>query len=264
MFSTLDLVPQCAGWIHSALLQVAMCNFKNVGDAAAVAIASMHSGIQVSRVELLDDVMMKAINMANDKNYPEKPTLMFELVGTEAYTQEQTARIQRIVEDHNGSDFVFADTPIEKEELWKIRKEAFWSTFVLRPDAEALVTDVCVPLSRLAECISATKDSLLASSLPSTLLAHAGDGNFHAIILFDPKNKEEVDEALKLSNDMVHASLSMEGTCTGEHGVGIGKMKYLEKELGPEALKMMGTIKTALDPSNLMNPGKIIPEKFCY
>jgi len=102
------------------------------------------------------------------------------------------------------------------------------------------------------------------SPLPNTLLSHAGDGNFHAIILFDPTNKEEVAEALALSNEMVHLSLSMEGTCTGEHGIGIGKMKYLEKELGPEAMTMMGTIKRALDPSNLMNPGKVIPEKFCY
>ncbi|KAG0623220.1 hypothetical protein M758_3G157500 [Ceratodon purpureus] len=243
---------------------VAMCNFKSVGDAAAVAIATMHSGIQVSRVELLDEVMMKAINMANDKNYPEEPTLMFELIGTEAYTLEQTSRVKKIVEDHNGSDFVFANGEMEKEEIWKIRKEAFWSTFVLRPDCEALVTDVCVPLSRLAECISVTKTRLLASSLPSTLLAHAGDGNFHAIILFDPQNKKEVEEALELSSEMVHASLSMEGTCTGEHGIGVGKMKYLEKELGPEAMTMMGSIKGALDPNNLMNPGKIIPEKFCY
>lgn len=242
---------------------VAMCNFKSVGDAASVAIATMHSGIQVSRVELLDEVMMKAINLANDKNYPEEVTLMFELIGTEAYTQEQTLRVKKIVEEHNGSDFVFADTPAEKEELWKIRKEAFWSTAVLRPGAEAMVTDVCVPLSRLAECISNSKTRLLASSLPNTLLAHAGDGNFHAIILFDPTNKEEVEEALELSNGMVHDSLSMEGTCTGEHGIGVGKMKYMEKELGAEAMSMMGSIKRALDPSNLMNPGKIIPDKFC-
>ncbi|KAG0598245.1 hypothetical protein M758_12G057200 [Ceratodon purpureus] len=243
---------------------VAMCNFNSVGDAASVAIATMHSGIQVSRVELLDEMMMKAINIANDKKYPEEPTLMFELIGTEAYALEQTSRVQKIVEAHNGTDFVFADTARDKEELWKIRKEAFWSTFVLRPGAEAMVTDVCVPLSHLAECISASKARLQSSSLPNVIVAHAGDGNFHACVLFDPQNEEEVKEALELSNWMVHASLSLEGTCTGEHGVGIGKMKYLEKELGPEALKMMGSIKRVLDPNNLMNPGKVVPEKFCY
>lgn len=243
---------------------VAMCNFNSVGDAAAVAIATMHSGIQVSRVELLDEMMMKAINIANDKKYPEEPTLMFELIGTETYALEQTSRVKKIVEAHNGTDFVFADTAIEKEELWKIRKEAFWSAFALRPGAEVMVTDVCVPLSRLAECISTSKARLLASSLPNALVAHAGDGNFHTSILFDPKNEEEVKEALELSTWMVHASLSMEGTCSGEHGVGLGKMKYLEKELGPEAMKMMGSIKRVLDPNNLMNPGKVVPKKFCY
>ncbi|XP_024357604.1 D-lactate dehydrogenase [cytochrome], mitochondrial isoform X6 [Physcomitrium patens] len=243
---------------------VAMCNFKSIGDATAVAIATMHSGIQVSRVELLDEMMMNAINIANGKNYPTEPTLMFEFVGTEAYALEQTSRVEKIVQAHNGSDFVYADSEMEKEELWKIRKGAFWSSFSLRPGAEGMTTDVCVPLSRLAECISTSKERLLASSLPHVLVAHAGDGNFHVCIFFDKNNEEEVKEALEIADGIVHLSLSMEGTCTGEHGVGVGKMKYLEKEHGSAAMTMMGSIKRAIDPSNLMNPGKLIPEKFCY
>ncbi|CAM6102545.1 unnamed protein product [Calypogeia fissa] len=243
---------------------VAMCNFPSIGDAADVAIAIMHSGIQASRIELLDNVMIKAVNLANGTTYPEEPTLMFELIGTEAYALEQTQLVQSIAEKHHASDFVYAKTPEEKVELWKIRKEAFWATATLSENAEAMVTDVCVPLSKLAECIATAKLQLDASPLVTCILSHAGDGNFHAIILFNPDDKGEVDEAQRLSNMMVHTALALEGTCTGEHGIGVGKMKYLEEELGQEAVKSMGAIKRALDPHNIMNPGKIIPPQFCY
>ncbi|KAL6141598.1 hypothetical protein ACLB2K_059886 [Fragaria x ananassa] len=173
---------------------VAMCNFPSIKDAADVAIATMLSGIQVSRVELLDEVQVRAINIANGKNLPETPTLMFEFIGTEAYSREQTQIVQRIV----------------------------------------------------------------------TVIAHAGDGNFHTVILFDPSKEEHRREAERLNHFMVHTALSMEGTCTGEHGVGTGKMKYLEEELGAEALKTMKRIKVALDPNNIMNPGKLIPSHVCF
>ncbi|XP_072951503.1 D-lactate dehydrogenase [cytochrome], mitochondrial [Typha angustifolia] len=242
---------------------VAMCNFPTVKDAADVAIATMLSGIQVSRVELLDEVQVKAINVANEKTLPEVPTLMFEFIGTEAYALEQTLLVQKIVLEHNGSDFVFVEDPDAKKELWKMRKEALWACFAMAPDYEAMITDVCVPLSRLAECISKSKQQLDASPLICTVIAHAGDGNFHTVILFDPYQEEQRREAEKLNNFMVHTALSMEGTCTGEHGVGTGKMKYLEKELGIGALRTMKRIKTALDPNNIMNPGKLIPPHVC-
>lgn len=242
---------------------VAMCNFPTIKDAADVAIATMLSGIQVSRVELLDEVMMQAINIANGKELPEVPTLMFEFVGTEAYAREQTLLVQKIVSEHNGSDFVFVEEPDAKRELWKIRKEALWACYAMAPDFEAMITDVCVPLSKLADCISKSKQILDASSLLCTVVAHAGDGNFHTLILFDPEQEEQKREAEKLNHFMVHTALSMEGTCTGEHGVGTGKMKYLEEELGIEALKTMKKIKTALDPNDIMNPGKIIPPHVC-
>ncbi|KAM0846871.1 hypothetical protein ACQ4PT_055387 [Festuca glaucescens] len=242
---------------------VAMCNFQTIKDAADVAIATMLSGIQVSRVELLDEVQIRAINLANGKSLPEVPTLMFEFIGTEAYALEQTLLVQKIAAEHHGSDFVFVEEPNAKEELWKIRKEALWAGFAMKPDHEAMITDVCVPLSRLAECISVSKRLLDASPLTCMVIAHAGDGNFHTIILFEPSQEDQRREAERLNHFMVHTALSMEGTCTGEHGVGTGKMKYLEKELGIESLRTMKRIKAALDPNNIMNPGKLIPPHVC-
>ncbi|CAN8298439.1 unnamed protein product [Cochlearia groenlandica] len=243
---------------------VAVCNFPTVKDAADVAIATMMSGIQVSRVELLDEVQIRALNMANGKNLSEVPTLMFEFIGTEAYAREQTRIVQQIASKHNGSDFVFAEEPEAKKELWKIRKEALWACYAMAPGHEAMITDVCVPLSHLAELISTSKKELDASQLLCTVIAHAGDGNFHTCIMFDPSNEEERKEAERLNHLMVHSALSMDGTCTGEHGVGTGKMKYLEKELGIEALQTMKRIKKALDPNDIMNPGKLIPPHVCF
>ncbi|KAF5473984.1 hypothetical protein F2P56_005929 [Juglans regia] len=243
---------------------VAMCNFPSVKDAADVAIATMLSGIQVSRVELLDEVQVRAINIANGKDLHESPTLMFEFIGTEAYSREQTQIVQKIVAEHNGSDFVFAEDSDAKKELWKIRKEALWACFAFKPNFEAMITDVCVPLSSLAELISRSKQELNASPLVCTVVAHAGDGNFHTVILFDPNIDEHRQEAERLNQFMVYTALAMEGTCTGEHGVGTGKVKYLEKELGMEALRTMKRIKAALDPNNIMNPGKLIPPHVCF
>ncbi|KDO70743.1 hypothetical protein CISIN_1g0082522mg, partial [Citrus sinensis] len=243
---------------------VATCNFPTIKDAADVAIATMLSGIQVSRVELLDEVQVRAVNIANGKNLPELPTLMFEFIGTQAYSHEQTLIVQKIVSEHNGTDFIFAEDPEAKKELWKMRKEALWACFAMEPSFEAMISDVCVPLSCLAELISRSKKELDASPLICTVIAHAGDGNFHTVILFDPSKEEDRQEAERLNRFMVHTALSMEGTCTGEHGIGTGKMKYLEKELGTGALETMKRIKVALDPNNIMNPGKLIPPHICF
>ncbi|KAJ7975919.1 D-lactate dehydrogenase [cytochrome], mitochondrial [Quillaja saponaria] len=230
---------------------VAMCNFPSVKDAADVAIATMMSSIQLSILLM-------------GKNLPECPTLMFEFIGTEAYAREQTQIVQKIVSDHNGSDFVFAEDPKEKNEIWKIRKEALWACFAMEPTLEAMITDVCVPLSHLADLISRSKQELDASPLVCSVIAHAGDGNFHTLMMFDPDLEEHQKEVERLNQFMVRAALSLEGTCTGEHGVGTGKMKYLEEELGMEALRTMKRIKAALDPNNIMNPGKLIPPHVCF
>eukprot|EP00271_Cylindrocystis_brebissonii_P019592 TRINITY_DN600_c0_g1_i2.p1 TRINITY_DN600_c0_g1~~TRINITY_DN600_c0_g1_i2.p1 ORF type:complete len:484 (+),score=75.40 TRINITY_DN600_c0_g1_i2:282-1733(+) len=241
---------------------VAMCHFPTLKDAADVAIACMHSGIQVSRVELLDSVQIHAINLANSFNYPEEPTLMFELIGTEAYVGEQVERVRGIVRAHGGGPLVHARSEEEKKELWRVRKEALWAAYTLKPGTEALITDVCVPLSRLADCISATQEEVSGSSLPCPILAHAGDGNVHVCIFVDASKPEEVAEAKKIANNMIRRALAMGGTCTGEHGVGTGKMHWLEEELGPNAVAMMASIKKAVDPEGIMNPGKVIPSKF--
>ncbi|KAG9131516.1 hypothetical protein Leryth_026536 [Lithospermum erythrorhizon] len=243
---------------------VALCNFPTIKDAADVAMETMISGIQVSRVELLDEVQVRAINYVNGKNLPELPTLMFEFVGTEAYSREQAMIVQNIASEHNGSGFVFAEDPEAKKELWRIRKEALWAALAYAPNTEAMITDVCVPLSRLAELISLSKEELDASPLTCVIVAHAGDGNFHAIILFDPNDQDHRKEAERLNHYIVHTALSIEGTCTGEHGVGTGKMKYLEEEFGMEALRTMKKIKDALDPNGIMNPGKLIPPHVCF
>lgn len=242
---------------------VAICSFPSIKDAADVAIATMHSGIQASRLELLDEVMVKALNFANGKDFSQNPTLMLEFIGTDAYAMEQTLRVQKIAEEHKGHGFIFSETPEEKEQLWRMRKEALWACLAMQPDADALTTDVCVPLSRLAECISRTKEETDASFITCATLAHAGDGNVHTLILFDSSKEEEVREAMRLSTLVVDLALEMEGTCTGEHGVGVEKMKYLEKELGVESLKAMYSVKRALDPKNIMNPGKILPHHIC-
>lgn len=242
---------------------VAMCHFPTVKDAAEVAIACMHSGIQVSRVELLDEVQMKAINIANGYEYPEQPTLMFELIGTPAYVKEQVQRVQNISTAHKGGEFIYAETEEEKKELWRARKEALWAGATLKPGTEALITDVCVPLSRLAECISATKEELDKSWLPCPVVAHAGDGNFHVCIFVDMEKPEDLKEAQRLASNMTHRALAMNGTCTGEHGVGLGKTQYLEEELGRNAVTLMANIKKTLDPDGILNPGKVIPRHFC-
>lgn len=242
---------------------VASCTFPSVRAAAATAIDVMHSGIQVSRVELLDEVTMRALNLANGWSRPERPTLLFELVGTPAYVAEQVARVQAIAQSHDGSRFAYADTPEEKVALWRARKEALWACYALKPGTEPMITDVCVPLSRLAECIDETKRELDATWLPCPLLAHSGDGNFHVLIFVDVNRPQDVAEAQRLAHNIVKRALAMDGTCTGEHGVGIGKREYLVEELGAQAVAMMGTIKKALDPAGIMNPGKVLPSRFC-
>ncbi|MCO5609395.1 hypothetical protein L7F22_063621 [Adiantum nelumboides] len=206
---------------------VAICSFESVKDAANVAIAIMHSGIQASRLELLDEVVISALNKANDKTFPEKPTLMLEFIGTDAHTTEQITRVQKIANEHKGSAFTPFESQEEKEQLWKMRKEVLWASLAMQEKIGAITTDVCVPLSRLAECISKTKEETDASFLMCATLAHAGDGNCHTLILFDSSNDADVQEAKHLSTFIVNLALEMEGTCTGEHGVGIAKAKVV-------------------------------------
>ncbi|EGC29997.1 hypothetical protein DICPUDRAFT_158341 [Dictyostelium purpureum] len=236
-------IPECS--------QVSLVTFDDISSASQSVIKTMQSGLHIGRVELLDDVMMKAVNIASGTKYSEKPTLIFEFFGSEEMVRE-------ITKQERSLDFQFSSTPEEKETLWMARKVALWSSKVLKPNSEVWITDVCVPISKLARIIDETKVDIATTSLLAPLVAHAGDGNFHLFILFDPNNQKELSEAKFINDSLVKRAIGYDGTCTGEHGVSFGKIKYLEKELSPESVGLMKTIKKSIDPLNIMNPGKII------
>eukprot|EP01125_Pyxidicula_operculata_P014096 TRINITY_DN4680_c0_g1_i1.p1 TRINITY_DN4680_c0_g1~~TRINITY_DN4680_c0_g1_i1.p1 ORF type:complete len:510 (-),score=116.99 TRINITY_DN4680_c0_g1_i1:834-2363(-) len=236
----------------------ALIDFPTIENASNSVIEIMQNDIQLGMVELLDSLMVRAINKKFNMHYVEKPTLYLEFAGSELFLNEQKRIVQEISRKYGGGQFTYAATDKEREELWKARKAALFASTVLRPGSEVWTTDVCVPISQLAKCIVETIEDLEKSFLIAPLVGHVGDGNFHLFILLDPKKKEELDEAKRINSNLVERALKMDGTCTGEHGVGIGKRDYLEKELGAEAVKLMKDIKRTLDPKNIMNPGKKI------
>ena len=211
----------------------------------------------MARIELLDEAQIAAINKYSKLDYRTAPTLFFEFHGTAAGVAEQAEAVEAIAGERGGADFRWATTPEDRSKLWQARHDAYYAALALRPGSKGWATDVCVPISRLAECISETKRDLAASSLPSALVGHVGDGNFHLVFMIDPNRPEEIAEAGRLNERMVARALAMEGTCTGEHGIGYGKMEFLISELG-EGVSVMRAIKRALDPANILNPGKIV------
>jgi D-lactate dehydrogenase (cytochrome) len=236
---------------------VAVCQFPSVHDAANTVIQAMQEGVQIGRVELIDELMIKAVNLSTGLTEQEKPTLYFEFSGSPVEVEEQEKAMRRLSGANNGGVFTFAEGD-KSDELWSARKNALWHSLALRPGADMLITDVAVPISRLAECIDETKKDLEGSFLLAPLVGHVGDGNYHLMILFDAKNPKEVAEANRLNDQLVQRAIRMEGTCTGEHGVGSGKKKWLVVEKGPEAVELMRTIKRSIDPDNILNPGKIV------
>ncbi len=238
-------------------ISAAVCNFADVNAAVDTAILTIQSGIPVARIELLDELLMDALNKYSKLDYPVRPTLFLEFHGTEAGVREQAENVQAIAAEHGGGDFQWTSNSEERNKLWQARHDAAYACFALRPGAKGWATDVCVPISRLAECIAETKKDTDRSSLITPLVGHVGDGNFHLVLLIDPDDPEEVAEAKRLNDRLVTRALAMEGTCTGEHGIGLGKMDFLVAEHG-EAVAVMRTIKMALDPENIMNPGKMV------
>ncbi|WP_430395445.1 FAD-binding oxidoreductase [Ferrovibrio sp.] len=234
----------------------AVCAFDSLEGAIKTVIATIQSGIPVARIELLDDLHVDAINRYAKYDMPVKDTLFLEFHGTEAGTQEQAELVQALAADNGGQNFSWTTKPEERARLWQARHDAAYAAKSLRPGCEIWATDVCVPISRLADCILETKEDLKQSFLIAPLVGHVGDGNFHLAFVIDRSNPKEIEEAERLNARLVQRALSMEGTCTGEHGIGSGKMKYLIAEHG-EAVSVMRSIKKALDPDNLMNPGKI-------
>ncbi|MDP6565185.1 MAG: FAD-linked oxidase C-terminal domain-containing protein [Alphaproteobacteria bacterium] len=239
-------------------ISAAVVPFTSIEGAVDAVITTIQSGIPVARIELLDDVQLDAINKYSGLDYPVQPTLFLEFHGTEAGVAEQVRLFGEIAGEFGGGDFQWASQAEERTKLWQARHDAAYACKALRPGSEIWATDVCVPLSRLAECIAETREDLKSASMPVPLVGHVGDGNFHLCFLLDPNAPEEYREAEELNRRLVQRALAMDGTCTGEHGVGLGKLKYMADEHG-EALAVMRAIKTAIDPDNIMNPGKMLP-----
>jgi len=234
------------------------CPFPSVEACCNTAIHTIQSGIPIARIELLDALQVRAVNLHSKLGLPETPMLFLEFHGTEASVAEQSQRFGEIAAEFGGGPFTWTTRPEERTRLWEARHHAAMSNFTLRPGAAMIATDVCVPISRLAECVTETQADIAASRLLAPIVGHIGDGNFHLTLLIDNNDADEVARAKALSERLVERALAMDGTCTGEHGVGQGKMKYLLAEHGPAALGAMAAIKRALDPQNLMNPGKIV------
>jgi D-lactate dehydrogenase (cytochrome) len=235
----------------------AVVSFPTIEDAVNTVIEVIQSSIPVARMELLDDVQMDAVNRYSKLDYAVAPTLFFEFHGTEAGVAEQAERVGELAAGHGAGDFRWTTKPEDRTKLWQARHNAYYAALALKPGCKGWATDVCVPISRLAECISETKKDLATASIQAALVGHVGDGNFHLVYLVDPDNPEEIREASALNDRMVMRAIAMDGTCTGEHGVGYGKMDFLQAEHG-DALAVMRQIKRAMDPDNILNPGKIV------
>jgi D-lactate dehydrogenase (cytochrome) len=237
----------------------AMCQFQSMQGAAATVITTIQLGIPVARIEIIDEQQLDIVNRYSKTNYPIAPTLFFEFHGiSEHAVREQADAVQDIARENGATAFTWASTPEERATLWQARHNVLYATIASRPGAKAWTSDVCVPISRLSECILETQDDLRRSNILAPLVGHAGDGNFHLIFMVDTDNAAEL-EAVKAANArLVERALKFGGTCTGEHGVGFGKLKYLREEHG-DALDAMRAIKRALDPHDIMNPGKLIP-----
>ena len=238
-------------------ISAAVCAFPSVADAVNTVILTIQSGVPVARIELLDKRQMEAVNTYSDLEYAAAPTLFFEFHGTERAVAEQAETVQAIAAGLGGENFAWATRPEDRDKLWKARHDAYYASLALRPGCRGWVTDVCVPISRLAECITETTADLEKLPLIATIVGHVGDGNFHVVLLVDPDEAEEIAEAERFNGRLVMRALAMDGTCTGEHGIGHGKMDFLIAEHG-EAVGVMRAIKQALDPDNIMNPGKIV------
>jgi D-lactate dehydrogenase (cytochrome) len=255
---TLGVITEVALRLHPVpqAISAAVCPFPSLADAVNTVILAIQTGIPVARIELLDEVMMRGVNAFSKLTYDEQPTLFFEFHGTDASVAEQAEMLGEIAREHGGVKFEWATRPEDRSRLWTARDNTLYAGMALRPGSKALITDVCVPISRLAQCIVETKRDIESSGLIVPIVGHVGDGNFHLLILVKPGIHEELERAEALNDRLVRRALALGGTCTGEHGIGSGKIAFLEAEHG-DSVGVMRQAKAALDPSNLMNPGKI-------
>ncbi|PJI42907.1 MAG: FAD-binding oxidoreductase [Rhizobium sp.] len=233
-----------------------VCAFPSLKAACDTVIMTIQMGIPVARIELLDEMQMKAVNAYSKLSYAEKPTLFVEFHGTEETVALQAEQFREIAAEYGSDEFLYTANAEERAQLWKARHNAYWAGRALAPELNGLSTDVCVPISMLADCVAETQTDIRDSGLLATIVGHAGDGNFHVLLLFNDKDPAEIARTEAFMARLNARALAMEGTCTGEHGVGQGKMSYLEQELG-SAIPLMRSIKKSLDPDNIFNPGKI-------
>jgi len=239
-------------------MSAAVCAFDTVDGCTRTVIQTIQAGIPIARSEIVCDKTIDAINKYKKTSYRVAPTLFFEFHGTKASVVEQAEAVQEIARDNGGKDFVWATRPEERTQLWDARHNAYFACLQLRPGSRAVSTDVCVPISRLAECVSETMEDVKSYIAPVPLLGHVGDGNFHLMFLVDPQKPEETELAKEFNKRLVERALRLEGTCTGEHGVGMGKQDSMRAELGDDVIDVMRDIKKVFDPDNLMNPGKVV------
>ncbi|HEX7775737.1 MAG TPA: FAD-linked oxidase C-terminal domain-containing protein [Parvibaculum sp.] len=239
-------------------ISAGVVSFPAFEGAIDAVIATIQSGLPVARIEFLDEVQVAACNRYSKLSLPEMPLLLVEFHGSEASVAEQATRFGAIAGEYGGGAFDWATKAEDRTRLWEARHNALYASLALQPGKKGMITDACVPISRLAEAIKGTKDDLEKSTLVAPMVGHVGDGNFHLIMLVDPENAAEVAEAKRIHDRMVTRALSLDGTCTGEHGIGEGKIKFLEAEHG-SGIAVMRAIKQALDPQNILNPGKMLP-----
>lgn len=238
-------------------ISAAICSFPSIESAVLTTIQIIQMGIPIARVELIDKNTVRMVNAHTKLTLSEQPLLLMEFHGSPDGVKEQAQSVQEIAHEHGGEDFEWASTPEERTRLWSARHNAYFAAIQSRPGCRAISTDTCVPISRLADCLLKSVEEAEASSIPFFLVGHVGDGNFHFGYLIDPNNPSERETAEQLNDKLVARALSMGGTCSGEHGIGLHKMGFLIDEAGEAAVDMMRTIKVALDPKNIMNPGKI-------
>jgi len=238
-------------------MRSAICVFPSIGDAVDAVVATIQAGVPVARIELLDEVQIDAVNRYSKLDLKVAPTLLCEFHGSEAGVAEQVALVEAFASERGGTEFRWAATTEERNRLWQARHDAYFAALALRPGSRAWATDVCVPISRLPECIAETKRDLAEAKLLAPLVGHVGDGNFHLSFVLDPNDPAEFAAAERVNARMVTRAIAMDGTCTGEHGVGQGKIGFLDAEHG-DALGVMRDLKRALDPDDIMNPGKIL------
>jgi D-lactate dehydrogenase (cytochrome) len=258
---TLGIIVELTLKLHGIPEAIAagICPFPSVEAACNATILTIQSGIPVARIELLDELQVKACNAYSKLSLPETPLLLLEFHGTDGSVAEQSERFGAIAKDLGGGPFEWATRAEDRTRLWQARHDAYWAAVGLRPGCKPLATDVCVPISRLAECVTESQRDLQECGLLAPIVGHVGDGNFHISLLLDMDDEKEVKTAKAFLERLAQRALRMEGTCTGEHGVGQGKMKYLLAEHGAPAMAVMGAIKRALDPDGIMNPGKMLP-----